>query len=373
MNFEIEQKIFMEHLNSVIKGISNKNLIPILNCIKMDLTEEGLYLLSTNNDIAIKSFISADKIKNIKSTGTIVVYGKYLYEIIRKLPDKIIKIEEVFEDKINIYTDNSSFYLNCNKVEDFPTLNLEESSQPIKLSIKSLKNIINQTIFATAISEERPVLTGINFYIKDNILKCVATDSYRLASKVIGLNQKIDNETNIIIPSKNIQELNKLLSDEEDFVELHVFSSYVIFKFSDIIFMSRLIQGTYPNATALIPTEFMLKTKVKKVDFYNSIDRASLLANEYEKHTIKLELKGQEITISSNIQEIGKVEEKLIIEKDNDIDIVISFSAKYMLEALKAMDDEFIVIHFNGDLNPIVITNQNDNNLIQLILPIRTY
>ena len=170
MNFEIEQKVLLEHLNYVIKGISTKNLIPILNCIKMDLTNEGLFLLSTNNDIAIKTFISSKKIKNIKTPGTIVVYGKYLFEIIRKLPDEIINIEEVLEDKINIYTTKSSFYLNCNRVEDFPTLNLEENNQPIKLNNKVLKNIINQTIFATSNEESRPTLTGLNLQIKDNHL-----------------------------------------------------------------------------------------------------------------------------------------------------------------------------------------------------------
>lgn len=373
MNFEIEQKILLEYLNYAIKGISTKNLIPILNCIKMDLTNDGLYLLSTNNDIAIKCFIPAKKIKNINSTGTIVVYGKYLYEIIRKLPDEIVHIEEIIDDKINIYTTNSSFYLNCNKVEDFPTLNLEEQKEPIKLNNKVLKNIINQTIFATSMDESRPVLTGINIQIKDNQLKCIATDSYRLAAKVVEINQNVSNEINIIIPSKNIQELSRILSDEDDIIELHIFSNNIIFKFSDIIFMSRLINGTYPNASALIPTEFMLKVKAKRVDFYNSIDRASLLTNEYEKHIIKLELKDNEITISSNIQEIGKVEEKLSVEKNNENNIIISFSAKYMLEALKSMDAEFVELLFNGDLKPIIIRNENDESLTQLILPIRTY
>ncbi len=373
MNFEIEQKVLLEHLNYVIKGISTKNLIPILNCIKMDLTNEGLFLLSTNNDIAIKTFISSEKIKNIKSPGTIVVYGKYLFEIIRKLPDEIINIEEVLEDKINIYTTKSSFYLNCNRVEDFPTLNLEENNQPIKLNNKVLKNIINQTIFATSNEESRPTLTGLNLQIKDNHLKCTATDSYRLSSKVVEITQKIDNEINIIIPNKNIQELNRILGDDDDIIELHIFNNNIIFKFSDIKFMSRLINGTYPNTSALIPTDFMLKVKVKRQNFYNSIDRASLLTNEYEKHTIKLELKDNEFTIFSNIQEIGKVEEKLIVEKNNEKNIIISFSSKYMLEALKSIDEEFIEILFNGELKPIIIKNLDDDSLIQLILPIRTY
>ncbi|MDD2518322.1 MAG: DNA polymerase III subunit beta [Bacilli bacterium] len=373
MNFEINQKILLKHLNYVIRGISSKNLIPILNCIKMELTNEGLYLLSTNNDIAIKTFIPNKQITKVINTGVIVVYGRYIYEIIRKLPNETITIEEVLEDKINIYTSKSSFYLNCNKTEDFPTLNLEEQANPIKLNKKVLKNLINQTIFATSNDEARPHLTGLNIQVKEDILKCTATDSYRLSSKEIKLDEKLSTEVNIIIPNKNILELSKIINDDDDFIELHIFSNSIIFKFSDITFMSRLINGTYPNTSALIPNEFSLKLKVQRNDFYNSIDRASLLTNEFEKHTIKLELKENEVTISSNIPEIGKVEEKILVEKNNENNIIISFSSKYMLDALKSMEDEFIEILFNGELKPIIIKNINDESLTQLILPIRTY
>ncbi len=296
-----------------------------------------------------------------------------MYEIIRKLPNEVINIEEVLENKINIFTKSSSFYLNCNNVNDFPILNLEETKEPIKMNQKILKNLINQTIIATSLEESRPVLTGLNFYINNDKLKCTATDSYRLASKEIKMDQNIENEINIIIPSKNIQELNKILNNDDDFVELHVFNNNIIFKFSNIIFMSRLINGTYPNTSALIPDEYMLKIKVKRSDFYDSIDRASLLTNEYEKHTIKLETKEKEIIVSSNIPEIGKVKETLLIEKDNNKDIIISFSAKFMIEALKSIEEEFIEILFNGELKPIIIKNFGDNSLTQLILPIRTY
>jgi DNA polymerase-3 subunit beta len=139
------------------------------------------------------------------------------------------------------------------------------------------------------------------------------------------------------------------------------------------VFISKLINGSYPDTSKLIPTTFEVTMKVNHNEFFGTIDRASLLTNEADKNTIKLDNKGNEITISSNIPEIGNVEEKMIVSKDNDQDIRIAFSSKYMLDALKAFDCEDVELLFNGEVSPIIVKNPNTDNLIQLILPIRTY
>ena len=159
MNLKIKKEILMKHLNYVIKGVSTKNLRPILACIKFDLTNEGLYLLSSDNDIAIKTFISKENIENDYKCGKIVVSGKYIYEIIKKLENEIINIEEVLDNKLFISTTNSSFTLNCNNVDEFPNIELEEVKNPIIIDNKILKNIVNQISFATSNQESRPVLT----------------------------------------------------------------------------------------------------------------------------------------------------------------------------------------------------------------------
>lgn len=373
MKLTIKQNKLMEHLNYVIRGISNKNLIPILNCIKFELTNDGLFLMSTDNEIAIKTFIDKKDIDNIDTTGEIVVSGRYIYEIIRKLPNELINIEEVVDSKLYIYTQNSSFHLNCNNVSEFPNLELEDSKTPLFISQKLFKNIINQTAFATSTQESRPILTGINFHIEGNSLECTATDSYRLAKKTVEVKSLLENSTDIVIPTKNLNELVRLFNDDEDELEMHVFNNKVIFKFNSIVMMSRLINGTYPNTSKLIPTDFELKMVVKYRDFFNSIDRASLLTNEADKNTIKLQSNGNEIIVSSNIPEIGNVEEKLNVVKDNEKEIKIAFSSKYMMDALKSIESEDVEILFNGEIKPIILKNPESDNLIQLILPIRTY
>lgn len=373
MKLEIKQNILLEHLNYVIRGISNKNLRPILNCIKFELTDEGLYLMSTDSDISIKTFIDKKDIKKIDTLGEIVVSGRYIYEIIRKLPDEIINLEEVIDSKLYITTTNSSFTLNCSNPDEFPDLELEFRPNPVILNQKLFKTIISQTSFATSPSETRPVLTGINFKIENNILTCTATDSYRLAVKKVTLNDNAVEQANIIIPTKNLNELVKLMTEDEEDLEMHIFNNKVVFKFNQITMMTRLISGTYPDTSKLIPESYELTMTVKYDDFFSAIDRASLLTNESDKNTIKFASKNNTALISSNIPEIGNVEEKIAINKSNDTEIKIAFNSNFMLAAIKALEADEIELLFNGEIKPIILKNPESDDLIQLILPIRTY
>ena len=374
MKIKIKQNILMEHLNYVIRGISSKNIIPILNCIKFELTNDGLYLISTDNEIAIKTFIKKEDILEIKELGDILVSGKLLYEIIRKLDDSEINIEELVDSKLIIYTKNSSFTLNCNNVSDFPDIELEEKENPILLKQQVFKNIINQTIFATSTQESRPILTGVNFKFYNKKLECTATDSYRLAKKIVEIeNINNDDDYNVNIPTRNLNELIRMFNDGQDNLEINIFDNKIIFKFGTIIMLSRIINGSYPDTSKLIPNDFSLIVKIKLKDFYNAIDRASLLTNEVDKNTIKFETKNNSVVISSNIPEIGYVEENLLIDKNNDSELKIAFSSKYMMDALKSLDCEYINVMFNGDVKPIIIKNPESDDLLQLILPIRTY
>ncbi len=373
MKLKIKQNILMENLNYAIRGISNKNLIPILNCIKFDLKEEGLYLLSTNNEFAIKTFIPSKKIENIDELGEFVISGRYIYEIVKKLNNEIITIEEIIDSQVLITTTTSSFKINCNKVEEFPNLDLEFVSNPILLSKTSFKTMINQIIFSTSNQESRPILTGINIKISNNLLECTATDSYRLSKKIIELDKSSDNDVNIIVPSKNLIETTKMLSEDNEKLELHIFANKIIFKSNNIIIMSRLINGNYPVTDKLIPSDFTLTVKVKLLDFYNAIDRASLLTNEEEKNIINLFIDSNNAKITSNIPEIGNVEENIKIINNENKNLNISFSSKFMMEAIKVFDSQEIELCFNGEIKPIIVKNVNDDHLIQLILPIRTF
>jgi len=373
MKLAIKRDVLLNELNNAIKGVSNKNLIPVLNGIKFELSENGLYLIGSDNDITIKTFIDKKDIEKIEECGEIVIYGKYIYEIIRKLPNEIINIEIVDNYKILIYTANSSFNLNGISANEYPRLDIEESKNPITINRQIFKNIIQQTSFASSLQESRPILTGINFKIDGDVLECTATDSYRLAKKNVHLKERFDETVNIVIPNRNLNEILKILNDNDEDMEIHIFNNKILFKFDNILIQSRLLNGTYPDTSKLIPNEFVVSFTVNGQDLYNVIDRASLLTTDAEKNIVKLSIEDDIIVVSSNIPEIGYVEEKMTVNKDNNTNLKIAFSSKYMMDAIRAISSENIKVLFNGEIKPIIIKDVNDDSIIQLILPIRTY
>lgn len=370
MKFIVKKEILLESLNNTARAISTKNLIPILTGIKFDLKEEGLYLYASDTDVSIRSFISKDKLTSIEELGSIVIGGKYIVEIIRKLPNIDISIEVIDGFKLIISTDNTEFNLNGINPNEYPNLDLDETKEPIIIKNSVFKDIINQTVFATSQSETRPLLTGINFRINGNNLEVLATDSYRLARKMVEIDVIQENDINIVIPGKNLVELTKMLDDDNATLEIHIFSNKVLFKYKNIVFLSRLLSGTYPTTSNIIPNDFKIELECSFDDLFNMIDRASLLTSDREKNTIKLSLNKNELMISSNSPEIGRVEEKIAIVSDKEINI--SFSSKFMLDAIKSFNKDKIILCMNNDSSPIVIKNSEDNSLVQLVLPIKT-
>ena len=370
MKFSIEKSVILEALNNVSKAISSRNIIPILNGIKFELKKEGLYLTGSDSELNIKQLIDIKDIKKVEKEGIIIIQSKYLLDIIRKMPSDIINFEVVDGLKVKIYTENSQYNLNCMEASEYPTIKIEESKDPIIINSNKLKNIIHQTIFAISTQELRPLLTGLNLKIIGDNLECVATDSYRLAKKTEKIQSKT--EVNIILPGKNVIELEKTLPNDEN-VEVHIFNNKVLFKFLNIYFQTNLLAGNYPNTNNLIPTEFKYIVKINLNDFFSSIDRAALLTQGKDKNIVKMTINDNKMIINSFASEIGKVEEILDIEANNKEKLEISFSSKYMIDALKTFKDEDILLLLNSDIKPIIIKSVDDESLIQLILPIKTY
>ena len=375
MKLTIKKDLLLTALNKVSKAISTKNLIPVLAGIKFELKKKKLVLTASDNDITIQTMIEAtnDDDFKIEQEGSIIIQGKYILDIVRKLPDKYINIEVVDELKILIYTENSEFNLNGISESEYPNIGLEESKKKVHIKASVFKDIVNQTAFASSNEESKPVLTGINFNIVGDVLECNSTDSYRLARKVVKLDSVSEENYNIVIPSHNILEFSRIIDEEDGDIELHIFNNKILFKTGNLKFESRLINGTYPNTSNLLPDDSYLVVSTNLNAFYDVIDRVSILTSDKEKNIVTLETNGDMLILKSSSVEIGRVEEKMPITKNNNEDIKISFSAKYMMEALKSFSTETVDIHFVGEIKPILIKSSEDETLTQLVLPIRTY
>ncbi len=374
MKLKIKKDLLLENLNKVSKAISTKNLIPVLSGIKFELKQDGLTLTASDNDITIQTFIPVDKDDmTIEKEGIIIIQGKYILDIVKKLPDEFINIEVIDDLKILIYTENSEFNLNGISQSEYPKINLEEKEDFVSINNRIFKAIVNQTAFATSNDESRQILTGINFKINGNIMECNATDSYRLARKVITLPTPSEENYNVVVPGKNVIEFSRILNDNDNNIEIHIFNNKILFKYDNIIFQSRLISGSYPNTSNLFPNDCILKVTANLNDLYDVIDRASILTSDREKNIVTLETNDNTLIMRSSSAEIGRVEEKMAIEKDNDENIKISFSARYMMEALRSFTGDKVELSFVGEIKPIIIKDKDDEELTQLVLPIRTY
>lgn len=372
MKFSIKKEIILKHLLNVQSGLSSKNLIPVLNGILFELSMEGLSLISSDNELTIKSTISPVDIDDVIEVGSIVIPGKYVIEIIKKLDNEIIEFEVHDSNKIKISTTGSVFNLNGIEASEYPKINMEETENYITLDNKEFKEIINQTSFAVSLQETRPILTGINFILNNNMLECTATDSYRLARTKVECTAHLKDDFNIVIPSKSLLDLVKLLNDTDQ-LTMYLTTNTVLFKFDTVIYQTRLLNGTYPNTSKLIPETYNHIIDINLHQFFTAIDRASLLTSEKEKNIVNFLLEGKEIEISSNIPEIGRVEEKIVLDKMEEEQIRFSFSSKYMLDALKAFKSETIRIYFIGENNPIIFKENDESEVLQLILPIKVY
>ena len=373
MNFQINKDTLLSNLIIAQKALSNKTPNPALQGIKLEVFTDHLVITTSNSDIAIKLNVK-DASLAVKSEGSVLIPGKYFIEIIRKLDGLKVSLSMAADNMLRIEADRSDITLNMMDLEDYPELQFSEKVKSIKINVRVLKTIIRQTAFATSSIENRPILTGVNFKIDGTKLTAIATDSYRLSQKEIELTESYE-PLNIIIPGKSLEELIKVLENNNDTVELHFDHSKILFKYNNLLFQSRLLEGNYPETSKLIPTDFPTAIKFNKENLSTAIERASLLSSRDGNNAIvKLSLrKDNIIEITSNSPEIGKVlEEVYPVDEILGHPFKIAFSSKYILDALKIFNSSEVTVNFTGEIRPFIIKGEYDEKMLQLILPVRT-
>ncbi|WP_100332693.1 DNA polymerase III subunit beta [Bacillus xiapuensis] len=378
MKFSIQKDRLAQSVQDVLKAISSRTTIPILTGIKIDAGTEGIKLTGSDSDISIESFIPREEdemvLADIQQPGSIVLNARFFNEIVKKLPSETIELEVLSSFQTVIRSGQAEFNLNGLDPDEYPHLPQIEEEEVFQLPTDLLKALIRQTVFAVSTSETRPILTGVNWRVENGMLTCVATDSHRLALRKAAIDTDSSAAYNVVIPGKSLSELSKILDDSQEGVEIVITENQILFRAKHLLFYSRLLEGNYPDTSRLIPAESKTKIELHAKEFLQAIDRASLLAREGRNNVVKLSLIGEDmIEITSNSPEIGKVTEQVKSEAVEGEDLKISFSAKYMMDALKALEGTEINIQFTGAMRPFVIRPMHDDSTLQLILPVRTY
>jgi len=363
MIFTCEKQKLLEGISIVQKAITGKSTMQILEGIYIKTNQTTLTLIGSDMDVSIQTSVDA----TIVDEGSIVIDAKIFGEIIRKLPNSTIKIETIENQLIKITCEKSVFdvvYMNTNEFPELPEVN-----ENLKISVNQniLKNMIKGTSFAIAQDETRPILQGILFEVKNKNLNLVALDGYRLAIKSEFLDTDIDME--VVIPGKTLNEVSKILEDIDDIVDITFTNNHILFNLEKTKIVSRLLEGKFINYNSLLPQEHKLLVNVNRQELQNAIERASLMAKDGNTNLIRLDLQQDNLIITSNSQ-LGKVREEISIKLQGD-EIQIAFNSRYLLDVLKNVEDNEVVMKMSSGISPCVIEEKNNENAKYLVLPVR--
>jgi len=366
-----------EAIQHVSKAVAARTTIPILSGIKIDADDRGVTLTASDTDISIQSFIpkeTPDKtVATIHSGGSVVLPAKFFVEIIRKLPSEEVHMEVGDRFQTSITSGSIDIQLVGLDPEEFPILPVLEEDRVFSISGDQLKTMIRQTVFAVSTNEATPILTGVLWNLQDDVLKFVATDRHRLATSSVPCEAAEDLRfSNVVISGKTLGELSKIIPDQDVLVDIVVAENQVLFKLDNVLFYTRMLDGTFPDTTRIIPTSFRTELVLGTKVLSEAIDRAYLLSREEKTNIVRLMTTDSGgIEISSSSSELGRVQEQLAVDELKGEPVRIAFNSKYMLDVLKVVDSEQMFIGFTGAMSPIIIRPKGDSSL-HLILPYRT-
>ena len=376
MKFTVNRNLFLDNLNNVMHAISSRATIPILSGIKINLTEDELLLTGSDTDISIEIKIPVSEDLTVASTGSIVLPARFFSEIIRRLPGKEFSLEVKESFQTQIISENSEFTINGLDANNYPRLPEIPDESSFVISGKTFREIINETQFAVATQESRLVLTGVHFTFSPDKIHAVATDSHRLSSRALTLENGPQTKTDLIIPGKSLLELARIIGETDPEIKVCPGENQVLFEIGNILFYSRLLEGSYPDTERLIPTDSTTTVEFDLMELSSALDRASLLTHAGRNNVVDLTLdtKKQSAKLSGESAEIGNVEEDVSFKKLEGENLKISFNPDYLRDALKASVTDSVIMDFTQPLRPFTVNpDKADINFVQLITPVRTF
>ena len=347
----------------VAKAVPSKTTMPILECILIDATTDIIKFTANDMELGIQTEIKGD----IEERGMIAIDAKIFSEIVRKLPEKDVTITTDENLQTTIVCEKAKFDISGKPGEEFSYLPAIEKEDSIEISQFTLKDVIRQTIFSISDSENNKMMTGELFEIKNNMLRVVSLDGHRISIRRINLKDDV-NDNKLIVPGKTLIEVSKVLSGEaESMVDISYTKNHIVFEFDQTVVVSRLIEGEYFKIDQMLSNDYETKVRINKKELLNCIDRATLLVKEGDKKPIIININEDvmELKIKSMI---GSMNDEIYINKEGK-DLMIGFNPKFLLDALRNIDEEEVTLYLMNAKAPCFIKDEIES-YIYLILPV---
>ena len=350
-------------VNIVSKAVPTRTTMAILECILIDASAGEIKLTANDMELGIETKIEGE----IEERGIIALDAKVFSDIVRKLPDNEVVIETDSSFKTTITCEKAKFNIPGKSGEDFAYLPMIEKDEPLTISQYTLKEMIRQTIFSIAVNENNKLMTGELFEIKNNCLKVVSLDGHRISIRKMSL-KKDYSDRKVVVPGKTLSEVSKILSGEvDDQVSIYFTKNHILFEFDQTMVVSRLIEGEYFRIDQMLSSDYETKVRVNKRELLDCIDRATLLIKEGDKKPIIIDIKDDAMQMMIKSQ-IGSMDEVILCTKDGK-DLMIGFNPKFLIDALRVIDDEEVDLYFMNAKAPCFIKDEAQS-YIYLILPV---
>ncbi len=353
----------LKSINIVQKAVPTRTTMTILECILIDARSMQIYLTANDMELGIETIVQG----RIEEKGMIALDAKIFSEIIRKLPDYDITIETDEMMTATISCLKAKFRIPGKDGEEFVRLPVIEKNRPLEISQFTLREMIRQTIFSISLNDTNRVMTGEYFEIRGNQLRVVSLDGHRISIRKPELKDQYDDHS-LIIPGKTLLEISRIMQGEaDDMVSIFYTDNHVLFEYDDTVVVSRLIEGEYFRIDTMIPNDYQTKVTINRKELSECLERSVLLVKEEDKKPIVMSVADQSMGLTIQTPR-GSLDETIAIETEGK-DIKIGFNPRYLLESLRAMDDEMIDLYLVNSKTPCIIKNEAVTYLY-MILPV---
>ncbi len=364
MKMSIARGELLDALSVVSRGLSSRTTLPILSGIHLSATTTGVVLQATDLEVSIKTSCKA----KVEESGQSVLPGKLLTDVVRSLPEAAITIDTSKPGTALVTCGQSSFSMKTLSPDDYPKFPVVAADQTITLPTNVFSHVVHQVAKSVSRDETRPVLTGILVVVEAGMLRMVATDSYRLCVREVPV-EGVVGEIELVVPGKAMEDVAKLTGSNET-VSLGVAENQVIFSFGDTTFISRRIEGSFPNYRQLLPKEHTTRATVDRVEFLEAVKRVSLMAQHSTPLRIRISVAEHNMTLSATTQDVGDATEDIQITPEGE-DVEIAFNHAYLMDGVAVSEGDSVALEVTSPLKPGVLKPVEGDGFVYLLMPVR--